>query len=166
MSSCNDHMAKSAKTIIGSKSCYIIHNMVDIENHGRNTQWDNPVARRPSPPDKREQYVCIVCLEDCSGLERENICIVGGDCRFCAHECCIQRWFQINLTCPVCRETVVTSDAVRERPANIGIDVNDDDIDTFSVERTTGNINGNIALVTCVAFALIGLGVVVYMCST
>ena len=111
--------------------------MTDRENYGRTIQWDNPVARRPSPPDKREQYACIVCLEECLGLDRENICIVGGECRFSAHEKCLTRWFQTSLVCPVCREAVEVEEMLpseQRNDASIGIDVND--IDTDDPDRT------------------------------
>ena len=155
----NDHMEKGEETINGSKSCYIIHNMNDIENHGRNIQWDNPVARRPSPPDKRDQYMCIVCLEDCLGMDRENICIVGGDCRFCAHEACMSQWFQFNLTCPVCRETVESSGTIM--PAQ-GVSIDVVDIDTYNTERT----NGKIVMFICATISVIGLGVAICLCFT
>lgn len=111
--------------------------MTDIDRYGGGIQWNNPVGRRPSPPDKREQYLCIVCLEECLGLDRENICIVGGGCRFSAHESCLTSWFQINLVCPVCRETVEVDNVLsseQRTDASVGIDVGD--IDTDDPDRT------------------------------
>ena len=122
-------------------------------------RWENPVSRGLSPPTKREGSICIVCLEECSGMEREKLCIVGGECRFTAHEICLERWFQINLACPVCREVVDTNTISDD------LDIVEDGIDANDIDTYYRSQNGNIMKGACIAGLIIGLIIVIYSFS-
>ena len=133
-----------------TRSC----NMNDADSPGRSIRYDNPVARRPSPPVKRDEHMCIICLEECSGLERENTCIVGGSCKYCAHELCLGSWFEVNLACPVCRGTVEDSAAMiveTRMSTNVGVSIDVGDIDT----HTVGNTSRRSMNILCIIIATI-----------
>ena len=46
----------------------------------------------------KECYICYESLED-------NIKELK--CKHKFHPCCVNKWLEINITCPICRETVI-----------------------------------------------------------
>lgn len=48
---------------------------------------------------------CAICLED---FEKGELCQIFPVCNHIFHYCCIQRWLKKNMTCPICRCSIVS----------------------------------------------------------
>ena len=54
----------------------------------------------------REMTSCHVCILPFEDDEDHNICILA--CGHYGHDICMQKWFVVNPTCPICRQTDIT----------------------------------------------------------